>query len=477
MIKNDRQYRITKAQVDRFNEALHAAQTRPSTQHPLLVRAEQDALRSQADDLRRQLAEYDRLRSGREVVLTGSSIEDLPRLLVSARIARGLTQRELAERLGLQEQQIQKYEATDYAGASLARIQEVIEALGIAMREDVFLPVQEFDAGTLFRRLEQAGLHRDFVLARLLPRRIAAHLEQSRRGAEAWALQAAYVVARIFDWKPSDLITGASLQLGGPVVAAARFKVAKHANPDQVTAYAVYAHYLALLLLEVTKPSRVTAPVRDPLALRQAIVDRYGSLTFASALRYTWDQGIPVLPLRDAAAFHGAYWRTEGRGVIVLKQRTTSSSRWLFDLGHELWHTGEAPTQPELQHIEPDDQRSAEVREDEQHAMEFAGAILLAGRGEELANTVVRKAQGKLERFKRVVPEVARDADVSVSSLANYIAYRVDFSGDFNWWPVAQNLQEPGPEPWSVARDILLEQADLAGLNPRDRDILDRALQ
>ena len=37
-----------------------------------------------------------------------------------------------AERLGLQEQQIQRYEATDYASASLTRIKEVVSALGIA---------------------------------------------------------------------------------------------------------------------------------------------------------------------------------------------------------------------------------------------------------------------------------------------------------------------------------------------------------
>lgn len=38
------------------------------------------------------------------------------------RIAAGLSQKELSERLGLKERQIQRYEATDYASANLTRV-------------------------------------------------------------------------------------------------------------------------------------------------------------------------------------------------------------------------------------------------------------------------------------------------------------------------------------------------------------------
>ena len=54
-----------------------------------------------------------------------SAVGEIPRMLIKARIAKGLSQKELAERLGLKEQQIQRYEATEYATASLARIREV----------------------------------------------------------------------------------------------------------------------------------------------------------------------------------------------------------------------------------------------------------------------------------------------------------------------------------------------------------------
>ena len=49
---------------------------------------------------------------------------------LGARVARGLNQKTLAGRLGLKEQQIQRYEASEYASASLARIRSVAEVLG-----------------------------------------------------------------------------------------------------------------------------------------------------------------------------------------------------------------------------------------------------------------------------------------------------------------------------------------------------------
>jgi HTH-type transcriptional regulator/antitoxin HigA len=51
------------------------------------------------------------------------------------RIARGWTQRRLAEALGVAEQQVQRDESTDYRSASLARICDVAAALDVAVTE------------------------------------------------------------------------------------------------------------------------------------------------------------------------------------------------------------------------------------------------------------------------------------------------------------------------------------------------------
>src|SRR6185369_14546472 len=66
MIKNERQYRITKSQADKFERALaQIVSVTPETAklHPLLVKAQREALTSQLTDLNQQLADYDSLRS------------------------------------------------------------------------------------------------------------------------------------------------------------------------------------------------------------------------------------------------------------------------------------------------------------------------------------------------------------------------------------------------------------------------------
>jgi hypothetical protein len=130
MIKNEREYRITKSQAEKFRRALldFTAQDHSSI-HPRLRKAQEDALRSQWEELQDQLKQYESLRSGKRRIIEVDSFADFPAALIKARIALGLSQRELADRLGLKEQQIQRYEATHYASASLSRVAEVVAAL------------------------------------------------------------------------------------------------------------------------------------------------------------------------------------------------------------------------------------------------------------------------------------------------------------------------------------------------------------
>ena len=58
MIKNERQYRITKVQAQKFAQALAEMQANPAASealHPLLRKAEQEALRSQWESLPSEL--------------------------------------------------------------------------------------------------------------------------------------------------------------------------------------------------------------------------------------------------------------------------------------------------------------------------------------------------------------------------------------------------------------------------------------
>ena len=135
MIKNERQYRITRAQAARFSDALNSLRQRSNIDnhgvHPLIAKAQEDALSSQLADLESELSEYESLKAGEFQLDALQVVADLPSALIKARIAQGLSQKDLAERTGLKEQQIQRYEATDYASANLARIKEIASAFGV----------------------------------------------------------------------------------------------------------------------------------------------------------------------------------------------------------------------------------------------------------------------------------------------------------------------------------------------------------
>jgi len=55
---------------------------------------------------------------------------DIGHELVALRRLRGLTQAELAERVGIKRQQLQRWEASAYRGVGLARLDAIAEALG-----------------------------------------------------------------------------------------------------------------------------------------------------------------------------------------------------------------------------------------------------------------------------------------------------------------------------------------------------------
>jgi len=143
MIDNERQYRITKAWVERFSQsARHVAQS-GEVVDPLIQAAMTEQYQSQVEELQAELDAYDALRSGQVASLSVESLTALPEALIRARIAAGLTQKELATRIGVREQQIQRYEATRYAGVSLQRAQAILDALGVQIREHLILPTSE----------------------------------------------------------------------------------------------------------------------------------------------------------------------------------------------------------------------------------------------------------------------------------------------------------------------------------------------
>ena len=139
MIRNERQYRITRARADEMVNTIGELERAPLPVglQPEMRVLQLDALRGSLVDLRSEFGEYDALHDATLIEATG--IAQLPVALIRARIASGLTQRELAERVGVHEQAIQRYEASNFAGASFSRLVEIADALDVTVHYDVRL--------------------------------------------------------------------------------------------------------------------------------------------------------------------------------------------------------------------------------------------------------------------------------------------------------------------------------------------------
>lgn len=82
-------------------------------------------IRQLEDDLR----EYDHLNE-----LNLPNVERLDQIapfIAKMRIAKGLSQTELASRLSVSKQVVSRYEATEYQTVAIVRLQEILDAIGI----------------------------------------------------------------------------------------------------------------------------------------------------------------------------------------------------------------------------------------------------------------------------------------------------------------------------------------------------------
>jgi len=482
MIRNERQYRITKAQAAKFkrtHEALRIARVvDPKTHEYLHWKIQLDAVASELEELQEDILEYDALRSENRPAIEISSVDQIPRALIQGRIASGLTQKDLAGRLGLKEQQIQRYEASSYQGASLDRIKQIVAALGIRLRQQVFLPDESVSVDTLLKKLADVGLEKDFVLRKMVPERLRTAIEGDapRAELENLVVQWASTLARIFRVDVRDLFQVHLLQLNESALVAGRFKLPANFSRTKFAAYTVYAHYLALLMLQAT-PDLVTCPIpASSKHIRRQILAKYGELTLTSIVNYCWDIGVPVLPLSDPGLFHGATWRVRGRNVIVVKQQTKSEARWMTDILHELWHAAQNPDLSDNSTIEFDPRSEAYAHSvDEEIATDFAADILLGGKAEELAAECATVCSRRTEWLKSAVQKVAKQNAVREDVLANYLAYRMSNEGQ-NWWPTATSMQRTDDDVKKLVREPALLRVDWSRLSTPDRELLQTSI-
>lgn len=141
MIKNEKQYAITKNKRDEFKKSLEYI-SKDSKSDDLLNQIMSNSIISQIETFDREIKEYEKLKNEKPRILV-SSIENLPESLIKARIVRGLSQNDLAKKVGLKEQQIQRYESANYDSANFERLLSIARSMDIHFEDTKLIFNQE----------------------------------------------------------------------------------------------------------------------------------------------------------------------------------------------------------------------------------------------------------------------------------------------------------------------------------------------
>jgi HTH-type transcriptional regulator/antitoxin HigA len=128
MIKSDAQRERTAAQIEGFRQALAKVDGEKTGKRAAAVRGSYEGMIRQLEE---ELHEYDALKSGELTLPNVERLNQIAPFVAKMRIARGVTQTELARRLRVSKQVISRYEETEYQTVSIARLQEILDAIGI----------------------------------------------------------------------------------------------------------------------------------------------------------------------------------------------------------------------------------------------------------------------------------------------------------------------------------------------------------
>ncbi|MCD8182560.1 MAG: helix-turn-helix domain-containing protein [Bacteroides sp.] len=140
VIRNKKQYTATLKQLQSLLEDIaDTEQILKQRPEDIQLKLQLSTFKKGAKKLQNIMDEYERLTSEQLASLTFDSLkDDMNKAIISFRIASGISQKELAKNMYIQEQQIQRYEQNDYLSASFERILQLLDVLEvqIILRKD-----------------------------------------------------------------------------------------------------------------------------------------------------------------------------------------------------------------------------------------------------------------------------------------------------------------------------------------------------
>ena len=137
MIRNESEYEESVARLAEEQKRLaeHRARLKEAGLSEEEIKRVIDPMESFHLQLREEVESYERLK--RQEFEELDNLRGLGHLLIALRIAQGISQRELAKRLGVHESQVSRDERNEYFGITLERAVKVLDALNVRLRTKV----------------------------------------------------------------------------------------------------------------------------------------------------------------------------------------------------------------------------------------------------------------------------------------------------------------------------------------------------
>lgn len=377
---NEKEARETRARISRLSEALHsehAMEPVVAGLPPEVVSQVSRMMKAERERLTQAVEAYEVAKETQKPTALKALVNQEPGLmLIVARIANGYSQKDLAWRLGVKEQQVQRWEAERYGQISLKNYNRVAALLGVRLTAD--MPDQP-----AFRGLDK-------VIDGVSKSEIKKILKHGREN--GWFAE---------DFTEAELrryIAENRIDFGSPGLLRTGLNVVDHTEDVMLHAWR------ARVTARAREAFASVEDVHEPLELKwmpglvRLSNDTRGPLRAVEVLA---DRGIVLIvePQVPGLKIDGAAFIVDGRPVIGMTVRTDTVDNFWFTLMHELAHvTLHFSTGLAVGFYDQTDQE-ASVDEQEEEANRFASNLLIPEERWRRSTARIAKSAAVIERF------------------------------------------------------------------------------
>ena len=377
---NEKEAREARARISRLSEALHsehAMEPVVAGLPPEVVSQVSRMMKAERERLTQAVEAYEAAKETQKPTALKALVNQEPGLmLIVARIANGYSQKDLAWRLGVKEQQVQRWEAERYGQISLKNYNRVAALLGVRLTAD--MPDQP-----AFRGLDK-------VIDGVSKSEIKKILKHGREN--GWFAE---------DFTEAELrryIAENRIDFGSPGLLRTGLNVVDHTEDVMLDAWR------ARVTARAREAFASVEDVHEPLELKwmpgliRLSNDTHGPLRAVEVLA---DRGIVLIvePQVPGLKIDGAAFIVDGRPVIGMTVRTDTVDNFWFTLMHELAHvTLHFSTGLAVGFYDQTDQE-ASVDEQEEEANRFASNLLIPEERWRRSTARIAKSAAVIERF------------------------------------------------------------------------------